>query len=295
MTTGGQRRRGQRGWWPGSALAVVLLAVPAGVVAQTYDFAYRLSGDRRVAPVQVFDDGRQTWLQFAPGQVMPAVFVRHGQAPQVLAQQQQQGPYLVLEGTADQIDLRIGDILARADYLGQNPRHAPTAVPAATPLPVAPLAAARAMVAEPVSAAMPAPAPLPPTATATASLSDVTPRAPGPGMPTTVAAVPAASTALEFDAALSDRNMRRVLERWSRQAGWMFAAEHWTVDVDIPLVGAASFGADFRNAVRGLLAATELGERPLQPCFYANRVVRVVAWSQPCDRTVSPLAASGGA
>src|SRR5690606_29792227 len=78
-----------------------------------YDFAYRLSGDRRVAPVQVFDDGRTTWLQFQPGQTLPAVFVS-AQAGSLsdgqLASYTQQGPYLVLNGTADTLVLRIGGI-----------------------------------------------------------------------------------------------------------------------------------------------------------------------------------------
>lgn len=39
-----------------------------------YNFNWRLSGDRAVAPVQVFDNGRETWLQFTPGQALPAIF-----------------------------------------------------------------------------------------------------------------------------------------------------------------------------------------------------------------------------
>jgi hypothetical protein len=85
--------------------------------------------------------------------------------------------------------------------------------------------------------------------------------------------------------------MRRALARWASIAGWTFQPEHWAVDVDIPLSGSADFSDDFKQSVRDLLGATELGERPLQPCFYANRVVRVVPMSQACDRT----AASPGA
>src|SRR5690606_40601005 len=84
------------------------------------------------------------------------------------------------------------------------------------------------------------------------------------------------SSVLEFDVSLTDRNMRNALARWARQAGWTFQPEHWATDVDIPLAGVATFGADFRHAVRMLLSATEMAERPLQPCFYSNRVVRVV-------------------
>lgn len=327
--------------WSVLALAAAWFGLEAQ--ATSYDFSYRLSGDRRVAPIQVFDDGRQTWLQFAPGQVMPAVFVQQADKGLQLADYQQQGPYLVLQGTAGQIDLRIGDIMARAEYTGTVARQpAAVTVPASAPAvlspaphpsvsathPAQPTAANPARPTAPASAvnhsinaaaASPAIggaiAPLAsaeraaqgigpassasvrrrhevsspgasavPGANATATAGAAAPL----GVPVT-AAVSSGEAALEFDAALSDRNMRRVLERWARQVGWTFQPEHWTVDVDIPLVGAASFGADFRNAVRGLLAATELGERPLQPCFYSNRVLRVIAFSQACDRTAAPV------
>jgi len=81
-----------------------------------------------------------------------------------------------------------------------------------------------------------------------------------------------------------DGTIRQALERWARVSGWDFSAEHWAVDVDIPLVGKAEFDTDFKSAVRELLGATEMGERPLQPCFYPNRVLRVVPYAQPCDR-----------
>lgn len=292
---------GRMAGWRGLGCWLVGACVASGA-AQAYDFAYQLSGDRRVAPVQVFDDGASTWLQFTPGQALPAIFDlgRDGQAGNLLSYVQQ-GPYVVLNGTAGGFLLRIGDVTARAEYRGGQPRKGIVAdqpslstqwldTPSAQPLArgrsggVAEgaqagfgisSAARSASIATVDAGAPPAPAAVPGR-----------PPAGSPAAPQVPDTPPAAT--LEFDAALSDGNMRRVLERWSRQAGWMFGPEHWTVDVDIPLVGVASFGADFRNAVRGLLAATELTERPLQPCFYANRVVRVVAYTQPCDVTLTP-------
>src|SRR5690625_4119832 len=93
--------------------------------ASAYDFNYRLSGDRRVAPVQVFDDGRHTWLQYPPGQVLPAIFAApapHEPASQVVPFEQK-GPYVVVPGTVAALEMRIGPISARADYLGQAPRR----------------------------------------------------------------------------------------------------------------------------------------------------------------------------
>jgi hypothetical protein len=36
-----------------------------------------------------------------------------------------------------------------------------------------------------------------------------------------------------------------------------------------------------------LIEATELSDRPLQPCFYANQVLRVVPLAEACDRTLA--------
>lgn len=43
-----------------------------------FNFEWALSGDRSIAPLQVFDNGLQTWLQFAAGTPVPAIFARTG-------------------------------------------------------------------------------------------------------------------------------------------------------------------------------------------------------------------------
>ncbi|MCJ9710968.1 TrbG/VirB9 family P-type conjugative transfer protein, partial [Bordetella hinzii] len=48
------------------------------VAPDHFDFNWQLSGDPEVAPLQVFAGGQEIWLQFAPGQELPAIF---GQAP----------------------------------------------------------------------------------------------------------------------------------------------------------------------------------------------------------------------
>ena len=84
-----------------------------------------------------------------------------------------------------------------------------------------------------------------------------------------------------------DGHLRKALSRWSVLAGWLFLSEHWVVDVDIPIAGYASFGHDFEQAVKSLMSATELSDRPLQACFYSNRVLRVVSVTQTCDSSTS--------
>lgn len=81
-----------------------------------------------------------------------------------------------------------------------------------------------------------------------------------------------------------DRTIREALKNWTLRAGWTFEPEYWTLPMDIPVTASATFSGDFKSAVRQLIAATELSDTPSQPCFYQNRVVRVVPINQVCDQ-----------
>lgn len=81
-----------------------------------------------------------------------------------------------------------------------------------------------------------------------------------------------------------DRTIRETLKGWSITAGWTFEPEYWTLPVDIPVTASATFSGDFKAAVRQLIATTELSDTPSQPCFYLNRVVRVVPINQVCNQ-----------
>lgn len=105
--------------------------------------------------------------------------------------------------------------------------------------------------------------------------------------PVQVASLPAApASAMEIT--IQDRSVREALARWAKAEGWTHEPSHWTIDKDHPIEGIAGpevFGSDFKVAVRKLLASTDLTDRPVQPCFYTNRVVRVIPKAQFCDRT----------
>jgi hypothetical protein len=213
------------------------------------DFDWLLTGDRAVAPIQVFNDENQTWLQFAPDQVLPAIFVVASGREQPI-RYRRQSPYAVVEGHWSEFVLHGGGLSARATYGGS--RHASQAT-----RPEAPSSSLH-------------------------STSEDAPVAQSQGKPRASAAVPKTT----FDAGPDDVNMRRALVRWAQLAGWTFSAEHWTLDADIPLAGAADLGIDFKVAVNRLLESTELGDRPAHPCFYTNRVLRVVPLAEACDRVV---------
>lgn len=61
------------------------------------DFNWHLSGDRRVAPRQVFSDARHIWLQWHPHQAIPTVFAQMGAQWQVL-DLRTQGQYSIVDG-----------------------------------------------------------------------------------------------------------------------------------------------------------------------------------------------------
>lgn len=91
----------------------------------------------------------------------------------------------------------------------------------------------------------------------------------------------------KWTASAQDKTIREALKTWASKAGWSFEPEHWAVPVDIPITASSTFSGDFKSAARQLIATTELGSTPLQPCFYTNRVVRVVTINEMCDQATA--------
>lgn len=252
--------------WSVRALFIILALTgcaskPIGSPTGTLDFSWKLSGDKSVAPLQVFSDPAHIWLQWQPNQTLPAIFGVTAQGEQ-LATYERQGPYTKLDAHWTGLIFRGAHRQARA----RHPSDARTS-----------------------NASHPAPLPMETqTTTSTASVATAEPV-------THVALAPSASapahtqptSQVSYAITNTDKNLRQALARWSGLSGWRFQVEHWAVDVDIPLTATAHFSDDFVGSVRALIEATELSERPLQPCFYANQVLRVVPITEACDRTVA--------
>jgi hypothetical protein len=208
--------------------------IPSGKL----DFGWKLSGDRAVAPLQVFSDTSRTWLQWLPGQILPIILGSSEQGEQVLTYLRQ-GPYTILEGHWPVLLFRSARQQARA-------RRAEAALH---------------------SHGRPS---------SHTAMQSTEPRLPEP--------VLRASQPF-FAVTHTDLHLRQALTRWAGLSGWRFEPEHWAVDIDIPLSASAKFSEDFVSSVQALLASTELSDRPLQPCFYSNQVLRIVPVAEPCDRT----------
>jgi hypothetical protein len=93
------------------AVLAGLLLVPATGSGQdrigAYDFSYQLSGDARVKPVHVFDDGKHTFFQFRIGEPVPAIFIEGASGTQLLVPQLE-GPYVKVAAVSDGFALRLG-------------------------------------------------------------------------------------------------------------------------------------------------------------------------------------------
>src|SRR5690606_10835116 len=97
--------------------------------------AYTRSGDATIAPVHAWDDGRQTWLQFAPQADIPAVYRVTPDGQEVITNHHMEDERtMVLHRTSALWHLRLGDqVLAihnRTYGTTPVPAHTGTASPA---------------------------------------------------------------------------------------------------------------------------------------------------------------------
>jgi len=95
-----------------------------------FHFAWRLSGNRAVAPLQVFDDGQNTWLQFPPGQPAPAIFARSPLGDQLLTPMAGQGGLIMVPGVWPQLLMRGGSLQSMALRLAAEEDPPPAPAPA---------------------------------------------------------------------------------------------------------------------------------------------------------------------
>lgn len=89
---------------------------------------YTMSGDQSLAPVNAWDDGAQTWLRFAPGQDLPAVYFVDADGNEVIANRHMaDAQTIVMHRIAAKWHLRLGDqVLAIHNESSQQTRPLPT-------------------------------------------------------------------------------------------------------------------------------------------------------------------------
>ncbi|WP_313065640.1 TcpQ domain-containing protein [Achromobacter animicus] len=83
-----------------------------------------------------------------------------------------------------------------------------------------------------------------------------------------------------------DGTVRQALNRWAADANWTFGPDQWELNFDIPIQAPAEFEADsFQEATQALSQAVAMGESPIRPCFYGNRVLRMLPFTRSCNRS----------
>lgn len=216
--------------------------------AEQFDFNWRLSGAREVAPLQIFSANDQLWLQFDIEQNIPAIFaVEKGR--QIPLSYKRSDPYILIKGNWQELVFRGASLEAKAQY------HAPTLSSALK----TPLVKETADITEELSAEVSVPA-----QSFALELNE-----------------------LKYGVAPTDGTMRQALKRWAQRDGWVFNDQNWEVEIDLPIVSTTLFSTNFNDAVAQLMRSTALGARPLQACLYSNKVMRVIPLAQHCDPTVS--------
>src|SRR5690349_20063420 len=88
-------------------------------VVGRYDFDYLLGGDQRARPVQVFDDGRNTYFQVRAGEAVPAIFALRSGVPELVVPAQE-GPYVRVPQVHGRLLLQVGRAQAHVIHGGAS-------------------------------------------------------------------------------------------------------------------------------------------------------------------------------
>ncbi|WP_082476970.1 P-type conjugative transfer protein VirB9 [Rhizobium sp. Leaf371] len=79
----------------------------AGIDKANVNIDYSFSGDGKLKPLMVFDDGKKTFFKF--GTTVPAIFAVNADFSETLRNFRREGEYIVVDGTATQYTLRDGN------------------------------------------------------------------------------------------------------------------------------------------------------------------------------------------
>lgn len=86
---------------------VELPSAPGSMQPASYNYQYSLTGPNEIAPVKVFDNGVQTYFQFAGA--VPEIFAVDAQGREQPVTGQVQGGYVIINQTASQFSIREDD------------------------------------------------------------------------------------------------------------------------------------------------------------------------------------------
>lgn len=94
----------------------------AGEAAPATEVRYRVSGDRKLRPSAISDDGIKTYVEWPANVAMPAVYAIDDQGREALVNGVVQDKIFVIDGVAQQLLFRIDKRVARATRAVQGSR-----------------------------------------------------------------------------------------------------------------------------------------------------------------------------
>jgi hypothetical protein len=260
-------------------------------VTSKYNFSYSVS-DKEIT---VFDDGKETRIQLPKGLSNPVVFTRNSSG-EVMLEVKNEAAYISVQGIYSKLLLRWSSRKkVSVKYSGvPDSQRIGLKTPAAALTVKKPVANDTSVALaqyvefqknkhEKVVADL-----RPPEGDIPAStLTDKNEPVAITNAKETVLAQIEKPQVIKYEVSPADQNFRKVLTRWAQESGWSFEAENWVVGRDIPVGGSAVMLTEFKTAVKSLLKSTLLTDLPVQPCFYTNKVLRVIPASELCMRSVN--------
>lgn len=84
-----------------------------------FDFAYEISGESKLRPLQVFDNGSWTFFQFRAGEAIPAIFASQSGA-MVMLLPEVEGLYTKVPGVSNKYALKIGVAMGEVIHTGDR-------------------------------------------------------------------------------------------------------------------------------------------------------------------------------
>lgn len=227
-----------------------------------YNFNYRIAGDRSVAPIQAFDDGKRLRLQFPNMNAIPAIFA-DTPAGKILLKWEPDPPFVVLPRIEPEL------------LLVMNKRHATVSLAGSSSASIQPVMygakqgqAVNGQVQTPIT---------PQEAIAQRRAAEATIRPSAPPASAPIAAAPAepkVDPAIKtWEIKATDLSIYGAMVRWAKEADWQLS---WTIPKDYPVEIVDSHTGTFEDAVFRVLDAYKVSEYPPWPCFHRNKVLRVV-------------------
>lgn len=262
-------------------LAAVLLSALCASASAATDRSYYVTEVTAQQKFDVYNDGRNTYIQSVPGLVVNGAtadgefFIVRG-VPNTIRGHMNGKSITVVRGTPPAPKPVTPDpAVVNAQIKKLSDQLA--SLDARTQYPGGPAAGAAAPTTSAQAAAMNGRPPL--SDGAARSLAELQAKN-GNMLHAAASAAPSINDRIMWRVAPTDQNLRLLMERYTKTVGWSAV---WDVDKDINIGSADEKQTDFKSAVRRALASTEFGDIQVKPCFYSNNVLRVVRKTTKCN------------